>query len=58
MEMSGQLHVPVTLPQGKGPWYPLDRRLGGPWSQFGCGGKEKEISPPAVNQTMVTQPIA
>jgi hypothetical protein len=30
--VSGQLHVPVALPQGKGPpsRYPLDRRLGGP----------------------------
>jgi len=29
MEMSGQLHVPITLPPGKSPWYPLDSRLGG-----------------------------
>jgi hypothetical protein len=29
MEVSGQLQVPAALPQGKGPWYPLDRRLGG-----------------------------
>jgi hypothetical protein len=27
--------------QGKSPWYPLDRRLGGPQSQFGHGGEEK-----------------
>jgi hypothetical protein len=32
MELSGQLHVPAALPQGKSPWYPLDRRLGGPQS--------------------------
>jgi len=30
MEVSGQLHTPTTLPPGKEPWYPLDRRLGGP----------------------------
>jgi len=24
-----------------GSWYPLDRRLSGPQSQSGCGGKEK-----------------
>jgi hypothetical protein len=28
-------------PQGKSPWYPLDRRLGGPQSRSGCGGEEK-----------------
>jgi hypothetical protein len=27
MEVSGQLHAPATLPPGKEPWYPLDRRL-------------------------------
>jgi hypothetical protein len=27
--------------QGKGPWYSLDRRLGGPQSHSGCGGEEK-----------------
>jgi hypothetical protein len=30
MEVSGQLHAPVALPQGKSPWYPLDKKLGGP----------------------------
>jgi hypothetical protein len=30
MEVSFQLHDPAALPQGKGPSYPLDRRLGGP----------------------------
>jgi len=30
MVVSGQLHVPAALPKGKRPWYPLDRRLGGP----------------------------
>jgi hypothetical protein len=28
-------------PQGKSPWYPLDRRLGGPQSRSGRGGEEK-----------------
>jgi hypothetical protein len=28
-------------PQGKSPWYPLDRRLGGTRSLSGCGGEEK-----------------
>jgi hypothetical protein len=33
-------------PQGKSPWYPLDRRLGGPQSRSGQGGKEKNSQPP------------
>jgi hypothetical protein len=36
--VSGQLHSPAALPQGKSPLYPLDRRLGGPQSWSGrCG---------------------
>jgi len=31
-------------PWGKYPQYPLGGRLGGPQSQFGCGGKEKSPS--------------
>jgi hypothetical protein len=43
---SGQFHTPTTLPQGKIPWYPLDRRLGGPQSHSGHGGEEKKSQPP------------
>jgi hypothetical protein len=32
-------------PQGKSPWYPLDRRLGGPQSLSGLGGEEKNSQP-------------
>jgi hypothetical protein len=32
--------------QGKSPWYPLDRRLGGPQSRSGRGGEEKNSHPP------------
>jgi hypothetical protein len=46
MEVSGQLHASVALPQGKSPWYPLDRRLGGPQSRSGRGGEEKNSQPP------------
>jgi hypothetical protein len=36
-------------PQGKSPWYPLDRRLGGPQSRSGCGGGEKNSQlPPGI----------
>jgi hypothetical protein len=38
MAVSGQLHAPAALPQGKSPWYPLDRRLGGPQNRSGRGG--------------------
>jgi hypothetical protein len=33
-------------PQGKNPWYPLNRRLGGPQSRFGHCGEEKNSQPP------------
>jgi hypothetical protein len=54
--MNGYLHAPSALPQGKSPWYPLDRRLGGPqcWSER--SGKEI-ISVPAKKWTLVTQPV-
>jgi len=36
MEVSGQLHPSAALPP-----HPLDRKLGGPQSQSGRGGEEK-----------------
>jgi len=33
MEVSGQIHAMADLPQGKSPWDPLDRRLGGTHSR-------------------------
>jgi len=39
--VSSQLQAPATLPQGKRPWYPLDKWLGGTQSQSGHGGEEK-----------------
>jgi hypothetical protein len=35
-------------PQGKSPWYPLDRRLGGPQSRSGRGGEEKNSQHPII----------
>jgi hypothetical protein len=35
----------MLYPHRKSPWYPLDRRLGGPQSQPGCGGEEKNSQP-------------
>jgi hypothetical protein len=34
-------------PQGKSPWYPLDRRVGGPQRRSGRGGEEKNSQLPA-----------
>jgi hypothetical protein len=45
MEVSGQLHAPAAVPQGKSPHYLLDRRLGGPQSRSGHGGEEKNFQP-------------
>jgi len=33
-------------PRGKSPWYPLDRKLGGPQSQSGRSGEEKNFQVP------------
>jgi hypothetical protein len=33
-------------PQGKSPWYPVDKRLGGPQIRSGRGGEEKNSQPP------------
>jgi hypothetical protein len=35
MELSGQFDILAALPWVKKPWYPLNRRLGGPqsWSE-------------------------
>jgi hypothetical protein len=46
MEVSGQIHALAALPQGKSPWYPLDRRLGGHQSRSGRGGEQQNSHPP------------
>jgi hypothetical protein len=43
MEVSGQLHALPLYPQRKSPWYPFDRRLGGPQSRSGRCGEEKNF---------------
>jgi hypothetical protein len=58
MEVSGQIRARPLYPKEKSPWYPLDRRLGGPHSRFGRGSEEKNsqllpgLDPPII------QPIA
>jgi hypothetical protein len=58
MEVNGQLHALVALPQGKNPWYPLDRRLGGLQSQSGSGGEEKNSQPLPGLESPIIQPVA
>jgi hypothetical protein len=59
MEVSGQLHVPATLPpKWKSPWYPLDRGLAGPQSRSGCGGEEKNSQPLPGLEPPIIQPVA
>lgn len=43
--MSGQLHAMVALLLGKKNLFQLSRRMGGPNSQSGCFGVEKNLSP-------------
>jgi hypothetical protein len=48
----------LLYPQGKSPWYPLDRRLGGPQSQSGHSGEEKNSQPLLGLEPLIIQPIA
>jgi hypothetical protein len=43
--------------QGKNPWYPFDRRLGGPQSRSGRGGEEK-FPATAGNRTPIVHSVA
>jgi hypothetical protein len=47
-------------PQGKSPWYPLDRRLGRPQNHSGHGGEEKnsQPQPQPVAEPRIIQPVA
>jgi hypothetical protein len=58
MEVSGQLRAPAALPQGKNPWYPSDRRLGGPQSRSGRRGEEKNFQPLPGLEPPIFQPVA
>jgi hypothetical protein len=58
MEVSGQLHALATLPQGKSPWYPLDRRLGEPQNRSGRGGEENNSQPLPRLEPPIIQPVA
>jgi hypothetical protein len=51
-------------PQGRSPWYPLDRMLGGPQSRSGRGGEEKNsqplpgIEPPIIHSVVSAIPLS
>jgi hypothetical protein len=44
-------------PEGKSPWYTLDRGLGEPQSQSGCSGEEKNSWPLPGLEPPIIQPI-
>jgi hypothetical protein len=44
--------------QGKSPWYPLDRRLGGPQSRSGRGDEEKNSQPLSRLELPIIHPVA
>jgi len=47
----------LLYPWGKSPYYPLDRRLGGPQSQSGCDGEEKNSQfPPGIEPPITNYP--
>jgi hypothetical protein len=46
MEVSGQIHVPATLPPGKEPLVPI-----GPQSRSARGGEEKNSQPTSGIET-------
>jgi hypothetical protein len=43
--------------QGEIPWYPLDRRLGGPQSRSGRGGEETNSQPLSGLEPPIIHPI-
>jgi hypothetical protein len=58
MEVSGQLYAQAGLPQGKSPWYPLDKKLSGPQSRAGHGDEEKNSQPLPGLEPPIIQPVA
>jgi hypothetical protein len=44
-------------PQGKSPWYTLDRRLGGLHSRSGVGGEEKNSQLMLELEPQIIQPV-
>jgi hypothetical protein len=49
---------PLLYSQGNSPWYPLDRKLGGPQNRSGRGGEEKNSQPLPRLEPQIMQPVA
>jgi hypothetical protein len=49
---------PSRFTPGKSPWYPSDRRLGGPQNRSGGGGEEKNLQPLPGLEPPIIQPVA
>jgi hypothetical protein len=49
---------PPLYPQGKSPWYPLDKRLGEPQSRSGHSGEEKNSQSLPGYEPSIIQPVA
>jgi hypothetical protein len=58
MEVSGQFHAPVTVPEGKKPCFPLYRRLGGPQGLSGSGVEDENPQPLPGLEPPTIQPVA
>jgi hypothetical protein len=58
MEVSCQLQAPADLPQQKSPWYPLNRRLGGPQSRSGRGDEIPSPRRESNPRTPIVQHVA
>jgi hypothetical protein len=55
MDVSGELHVPVDLPVGKGPHYPLRRRVSGFRSgRDACGWRTSSATVTALSGSRVS----
>jgi hypothetical protein len=50
--------IPAALSQGKSPWYPFDRRLGGPQSRSGRCWEEKNPQHLPVFEHPIIQPVS
>jgi hypothetical protein len=48
----------LLYPQGKSPWYPLNRRLDGLQRRSGRGGEEKNSQPLPGLEPPIIQPVA
>jgi hypothetical protein len=46
----------LFTPRKRTPWYPLDKRLGGPQSQSGGGGEEENFQPLPGLEPQIIQP--